>query len=210
MAKKQEEAKKPDKKTTDKPKKTAARKPQKADSKKPKKAEPTKQEVSDASTSEQEEPAKKKTTAQRNEKGQFVKGCAKTGGRQPGTKNKYGNVRDRLKEIIMPYLEPDPDNMQPGTKSLATDLMAIDDPNDRVHAVAAILPYIVPKFTSTTITADSNRPISEEEHLLEMDAKYTKTQIHIDVTSLTIVDNDNPDGDYDPDDDPDFNIDEIK
>ena len=201
MAKKQEEAKKP--KTSGKapPKKTEPKKPKK---------QPVDSPSGKDEQAKEEEPAKKKSTAQRNEKGQFVKGCAKTGGRQPGTKNKYGNVRDRLKEIIMPYLEPDPDNMQPGTKSLATDLMAIDDPNDRVHAVAAILPYIVPKYTSTTITADSNRPISEEEHLLEMDAKYTKTQIHIDVTSLTIVDNDNPNGDYDPDDDPDFNIDEIK
>lgn len=138
-----------------------------------------------------------------------MKGCIKTGGRQPGTKNKYGNIRDRLKEIIMPYLEADPDNMQPNQKTLALDLQRIDDPNDRVHAVAAILPYIVPKYTSTTITADANRPISEEEHLLEMDAKYTESQISIDIKTLTIVDNDNLSGDYDPDDDPDFNIDEL-
>ena len=116
---------------------------------------------------QQEQPKKRKTTS-RNEKGQFTKGCAKPegSGRKAGTKNKYGNIRDRLKEIIMPYLETDPDNIEPGAKSLATDLMKIADPNDRVHAVAAILPYVVPKYTSTTITADANRPISEEEHLL--------------------------------------------
>lgn len=181
-------------------KKEEAKKPVKKAAATPKKAE------------EAQEPAKKKAKAQRNEKGQFVKGADKPegSGRKPGTKNKYGNVRDRLREIIMPYLEPDPDNVEIGQKSLASDLMKIDDPNDRVHAVAAILPYIVPKYTSTTITADANRPISEEEHLLDMDAKYTKTQVHIDIKSLTIVDNDNPDGDYDPDDDPDFNIDELK
>lgn len=107
----------------------------------------------------------------------------------------------------MPYLDVDPNAQGVNGKTLSLDLQRIDDPNDRVHAVAAILPYIVPKYTSTTITADANRPISEEEHLLEMDAKYKKTEIHIDINSLTIVDNDN--GEYDPDDDPDFNIDEF-
>lgn len=153
-----------------------------------------------------------KTTRQRNEKGQFVKGKDKTGGRKPGTKNKYGNIRDRLKDIIMPYLEPDPDCVTAGGKtppSLALDLMKIDDPNDRIHAVAAILPYIVPKYTSTTITADSNRPISEEENLLELDRKYTQKEISINIKTLTIVDNDNPSAEYDPDDDPDFNIDDV-
>lgn len=148
-------------------------------------------------------------TAQRNEKGQFVKGRKKTGGRQAGTKNKYGNVRDRLKEIIMPYLTLDPDDIGINGKTLAYDLGKIADPKDRAEVVSKFMPYIVPKYTSTTITADANRPISEEEHLLELDKKYTKTQVSIDIKTLTIVDNDNISGDYDPDDDPDFNMDEI-
>lgn len=161
---------------------------------------------------QQEEPPKKKASTQRNERGQFAKGCAKPegSGRKMGTKNKYGNVRDRLREIIMPYLTLDPDEEGLGGKSLATDLMKIDDPNERAHVVASYLPYIVPKFTSTTITADANRPISEEEHLMDMDAKYAKKEISINIKALTIVDNDNPSGDYDPDDDPDFNLDELQ
>lgn len=200
MTKKKEDKEQKQKKAA--PKAKTKTLPKKADAKPKEEAKPKE---------DAKEPAKK-STAKRNEKGQFVKGGDKPegSGRKAGTKNKYGNIRDRLKEIIMPYLEPDPDNIIPGQKSLATDLMKIDDPNDRVHAVAAILPYIVPKYTSTTITADANRPISEEEHLMQLDAKYTKQEISINIKALTIVDNDNPDGDYDPDDDPDFNLDELK
>lgn len=161
----------------------------------------------------------KKKTPQRNARGQFIKGKEKTGGRQPGTKNKYGSIRDRLKDIIMPYLEPDPENMtDPKVHTLAKDLMAIDDPNDRVHAVAAILPYVVPKYTATTITADANRPIDEEQQLLELDRQYTKKDTTLTLRQVTIVNNDSdfPSpaparlADYDPDEDDDFSIDDIR
>ena len=108
-------------------------------------------------------PDNKKKTPSRNEKGQFLKGRAKTGGRVTGTKNKYGNIRDRLKEIILPYLTLDPDDEGIGGKTLIRDLARIDDPNDRAHVVAAYMPYVVPKYTETTITADANRPIDEEQ-----------------------------------------------
>jgi len=148
---------------------------------------------------------------QRNEKGQFVKGMKKVGGRKIGSKNKYGNIRDRLKEIILPYLEYDAEAKPNGkAKSFAIDLMAIADPVDRIDAVAKILPFIIPKYTSTTISADANRPFNEEEQLLELDQQYTKKEVSINIKALTIVDNDNTSGDYDPDDDPDFNIDELK
>lgn len=196
MAKKKETT---TKKQATKPKKETPKKVAK-----PKKESPPEQE---------EQPKKPKASGGRNERGQFVKGCAKpaNSGRAAGTPNKYGNIRDRLKDIIMPYLDMELDASGIRGKTLASDLMKIGDPNDRVHAVAAILPYIVPKYTSTTISADANRPISEEQHLLEMDAKYTKKEISINMKSLVIVDNDNPDnGDYDPDDDPSFNIDELQ
>jgi len=163
------------------------------------------------------QPAPEKKRPMRNEKGQFAKGKEKTGGRQPGTKNKYSNIRDRLKDIIMPYLDPDnSDNASKlKNKSFATDLMRIDDPKDRIDAIAKILPFVVPKYTSTTISADSNRPISEEEELLELDHKYTKKELSINIKSLTIVDNDNPTtnpatifdpDDFDPDDDPELAV----
>ena len=163
-------------------------------------------------------PDNTKKTTLRNAKGQFVKGKPKTGGRQPGTKNKYGNIRDRLKDIIMPYLTLDPDDDGIGGKSLIRDLAKIDDPNDRAHVIAAYMPYVVPKYTATTITADAGRPIDEEQQLLELDQQYTKKETTITLKQVTIVDNDSQTEssplprltDYDPDEDDDFDIGDIK
>ena len=175
----------------------------------------------------EEKPAQKKKTVARNEKGQFAKGSAKAGGRKAGTPNKYGNIRDRLKDIIMPYLNYEDtasDGSAVGKKkphSFASDLLSIDDPKDRIDAVAKILPFIVPKYSATTISADTNRPLSEEEQLLELEQKYKKKEVEINIKALTIVDNDNPrassinpfspsSGEYDPDDDPNFNLDDLQ
>ncbi len=152
----------------------------------------------------------KKTTVERNEKGQFVKGRGKTGGRQVGTKNKYGNIRDRLKDIIMPYFDYDPEDKNDKQKCFATDLMSIADPKDRIDAISKLMPYISPKFSSVTIGADADRPVSEEQRLIELDGKYSKKEVAISVKALTIVDNDIPSDDYDPDDDPNFNLEELE
>ena len=138
---------------------------------------------------------KKKTTTKRNAKGQFVKGTEKieNSGRKPGTPNKYGNVRDRLKAIILPYLNPDPD-VDMKTNTLFKDLMKLDNPATRADLVSKFLPFIVPKYSSTTISADSERPMAEEERLLELDKEYKKNerirrQTEVSIKTLTIVDN---------------------
>ncbi len=175
---------------------------------------PRKKEEKSISKTEATKKEQPKKTAERDASGKFVKGHAKKGGRAVGSKNKYGNVRDRLKDILMPYLEFDPDAEPSEDEKMppcfATDLMKITDPKDRIDAVAKVLPFVVPKYSATTISADTNRPLSDEEQLLELDEKYTKKEISINIKALTIVDNDNLDEDYDPDDDPDFNIDDIK
>lgn len=168
--------------------------------------------------------AKKKVTEESAEEPQkkdtrFQKGRKKTGGRKIGTKNKYGNIRDRLKDIIMPYLEPDPNNLEnPKVKCLATDLMAIADPKDRADIVSKFMPYLIPRYTSTTLSADSNRPVDEEEQLLELDKQYTKKELTITLKQVTIVDNDAPGTppqqlqltDFDPDEEDDFDIEALK
>lgn len=143
------------------------------------------------------EEKKKKSPAKRNEKGQFVKGTTKieNSGRKQGTPNKYGNVRDRLKAIILPYLNPDPD-VDNDTKTLFKDLMKLDNPATRADLVSKFLPFIVPKYSSTTISADAERPMAEEDRLLELDNEYKKNEkirkkTEISIKSLTIVDNDN-------------------
>ena len=52
---------------------------------------------------EEQKDDKKKPS--RDNKGRFVKGHKKEGGRQLGTKNKFGNIRDRLKEQLEPILQ---------------------------------------------------------------------------------------------------------
>ena len=132
---------------------------------------------------------KKKSSTTRNAKGQFVKGAAKpaNSGRKPGTPNKYGNIRDRLKSIILPYLNTDPDAPE---KTLGKDLMRLDS-DQRVDAIAKYLPFLVPRYSSTTITADANRPVAEEDRLLDLDKEYKKKETEITIKTLTVVDNDN-------------------
>lgn len=182
----------------DKDNNTAPKKPAKPKEKKTKRtsktiAHPVNGQQGDAAATKEE---KKKTTAKRNAKGQFVKGTEKieNSGRKPGTPNKYGNVRDRLKAIILPYLNPDPD-VDTKTNTLFKDLMKLDNPATRADLVSKFLPYITPKYSSTTISADSERPMAEEERLLELDKEYKKSeklrrQTEVSIKTLTIIDND--------------------
>lgn len=183
----------------DKDNNTAPKKPTKEKDKKTKRtsktaAHPVNERQGDAAATQEEK--KKKTTAKRNAKGQFVKGTEKieNSGRKQGTPNKYGNVRDRLKAIILPYLNPDPD-VDNDTKTLFKDLMKLDNPATRADLVSKFLPFIVPKYSSTTISADSERPMAEEERLLELDKEYKKSeklrrQTEVSIKTLTIIDND--------------------
>ena len=141
-------------------------------------------------TSEEETKAKK-TGAKRDASGRFVKGTKKLpgSGKKMGSKNvSSGSIRDKLKEIVMPYLNGDVDAEG---NTLAKDLQKIDDPKDRADIITKYLPFIVPKFSSTTISADANRPVSEEERLVELDNEYKKSEMSISIKTLTVIDNDN-------------------
>lgn len=164
------------------------------------------------SDNKEQQETKKKTSSG----GKFQKGRAKTGGRKPGVKNKYGNIRDRLKDILMPYLETDPDNMKAGVPTFATDIMKISDPKDRAEVISKYLPFVVPKYSSTTITADADRPVDEEQALLELDNAYTKKELTLTLKQVTIVDNDKNGNaaapaltDFDPDED-DFDLKDLE
>jgi hypothetical protein len=168
-------------------------------------------------TKTEEKTTEKARKPDKDASGKFAKGRDKTGGRKAGTKNKYGNIRDRLKSIIMPYLETDPEQMKnPKVPSFAKDIMAIDDPKDRAEVVSKYLPFIVPKYSSTTITADANRPVDEEQELLELDQAYTKKELTLTLKEVTIVNNDvattppPPITDFDPDEDDDFDIESLQ
>jgi hypothetical protein len=132
-------------------------------------------------------PKKKTTTTAkkapgRDASGKFRKGRRKTGGRKAGVKNKYSNVRDMIKDQVTPFLE-----------KLSDTIAAIADPKDRVDALAKIMPFFIPKYSSTNISADVYRPVTEEERLKQLDNEYKKKDL--DLKKLTIIDNDADDTD---------------
>lgn len=145
-----------------------------------------------------EEPKEKK---ERKPNGTFAKGHEKKGGRKVGSKNlaPKGNLRDRLREQLEPLI----DNLQ-------ADLMKVQVEEGTAARLALLekyMPYFMPKYSAVSIGADQDRPLSEEERLKELDSKYTKKMLQIDIKSLVVVDNDKPkDVDVDPDNDPDFDL----
>ena len=118
----------------------------------------------------------------RDASGRFTKGHAKKGGRVAGTPNRNHNVRDRLKEQLEPFVNEIGINLLKVQKEEGTAaMMALQE---------KFMPYFVPKLQSMSLTADQDRPISEEERLLELDALYTKKELSINFKTMTVVNND--------------------
>lgn len=148
----------------------------------------------------QKKETKKKTTAKQtptppeNEKkekgkkplhkpnGGFAKGHTKVGGRAAGTPNRNSNVRDRLKEQVEPFVGQIGELLMRVQKEEGT--------NEMLARIKDFMPYFMPKMQSVNLSADQDRPISEEERLKDLDARYTKKELSINFKSMTIVDND--------------------
>lgn len=108
----------------------------------------------------------------------FKKGRKKTGGRKKGTPNKMTlTIREQLKNAIEPFLE-----------TMEDTINDIVEPKDKVDAIAKILPFVVPKYQSTTINDDTRRNVTLEEYLVEIDDQYKKTQISIAEKKLKVID----------------------
>lgn len=108
----------------------------------------------------------------------FQKGRKKTGGRKKGTPNKMTlTIREQLKNAIEPFLE-----------TMEETINDIVEPKDKVDAIAKILPFVVPKYQSTTINDDTRRNVTLEEYLVEIDDQYKKTQISIAEKKLKVID----------------------
>ena len=141
---------------------------------------------------------KKDNTAKpkRNAKGQFAKGHVKVGGRKMGTPNRNGNVRDRLKEQVEPYVD------QIG--ELLMRVKQEEGTKEMLALVEKFMPYFMPKFSAVSLSADMDRPISEEQRLVELNDMYTKKELSINFKQMTVVDNNaakaaaDNDADYDP------------
>ena len=134
--------------------------------------------------SSQQPPKDEKKKSSRDASGRFVKGHQKEGGRTAGTKNKNSNIRDRLKEQVEPFVD------QIG--ELLMRVQREEGTNEMLQRLEKFMPYFMPKFSSMSISADQDRPISEEQRLNELDAMYTKKELAINVKTVTVVNNDKP------------------
>ena len=139
-----------------------------------------------------------KDTKGRNAKGQFTKGHQKKGGRKMGVKNRNGNVRDRLKEQVEPFVDEIGQILVKVEKEEGTAAM--------LGLMEKFMPYFMPKYSALSIGADMDRPVDEEQSLLELDAKYTKKELSINFKTMIVKNNDAAAGDQDPDEDPDFDL----
>ena len=142
---------------------------------------------------------------ERNTKGQFEKGHEKKGGRKLGTKNvaPKGNLRDRLREKLEPLI----DNLDVELELVRKEEGAAA----RLALIEKFMPYFMPKYSAISIGADNDRPITEEQRLVELEQKYTKKMLSINIKSMVVVDNDLPrDADVDPDDDPAFDLSQLE
>ena len=70
------------------------------------------------------------------------------------------------------------------------ELEQIKQPDKKVAAIAQLLPFIMPRYSSTAISADTERDINAEDFIKDLDKKYKKTDVKIDIKKLTIVGSD--------------------
>ena len=109
-----------------------------------------------------------------------LKGHPKWGGRAKGTPNK---ISVNLKAILADKLESFVNNID-------KELEQIKQPDKKVAAIAQLLPFIMPRYSSTAISADTERDINAEDFIKDLDKKYKKTDVKIDIKKLTIVGSD--------------------
>ena len=138
---------------------------------------------------------------ERNAKGQFTKGHAKKGGRKLGTPNKNGNIRDRLKEQVEPYVDK--------IQELLVKVQKEEGTKEMLTLIEKFMPYFMPKYSAVALSADMDRPVSEEQRLVELNDMYTEKELAINIKNLTIVNKDvikKGDADKDADFDIDFDV----
>jgi hypothetical protein len=113
-------------------------------------------------------------------KASTLKGHPKWGGRAKGTPNK---ISVNLKTILADKLESFVNNID-------KELEQIKQPDKKVAAIAQLLPFIMPRYSSTAISADTERDINAEDFIKDLDKKYKKIDVKIDMKKLTIVGSD--------------------
>ena len=142
----------------------------------------TKENTTPPKTEKPEKKEKKGKDKLLDENGKFAKGHKKVGGRTAGTKNRNMNIRDRLKEQVEPFINSITENLLKVQREEGTAAM--------MSLQEKFMPYFMPKYSAMSLSADQDRPITEEERLLELDALYTKKELSINFKTMTVVNND--------------------
>lgn len=126
------------------------------------------------------EKKEKKSSVRKPRPTDFQPGHPKLGGRKKGTPNKVNkNIRKMLEEQLLPAME-----------NIGSIIASIEDPEKKASVLSQWAGYIIPKYSNTTINADSGRDLSTEEYINELNDNYKKTEIKININSLKIVNND--------------------
>ena len=108
--------------------------------------------------------------------GRFTKGHKKVGGRKAGTPNKATrDARSILGETLLEHLE-----------RVDEYLSDIDDGAKKIDAISKLLPFYMPKYQSTTLSADTHRSLTCEEEMNELAQQFSKKEIEISITEREI------------------------
>lgn len=123
---------------------------------------------------------KDKNTDKKNPRpGAFKKGHKKVGGRTKGTPNKVtGDMRSIIERQLRPLIE-----------NIGKTINSIKDPAQKSAAIAQWNQYLMPKFSNITTNGDTRRDISTEEFISQLNGKYDKSDINIDISTINIINN---------------------
>lgn len=117
--------------------------------------------------------------------GRFQKGHKKVGGRKAGTPNKVTrDARSILGDTLLDHLE-----------HVNEYLDDIDDSAKKIDAISKLLPFYMPKYQSTTLSADTHRSLSCEEEMNSLAQKFSQKEIEISITEREIFNFDDDDSD---------------
>ncbi len=100
-----------------------------------------------------------KATSPASNNGRFTPGHPRLGGRKKGQ-----SVRQTRKELLA--------QLQPYISDIGSIIALIDAPEDKILAVARMMRYCVPTYSSVEFSETAPRSLSAEEKLAQLNARY--------------------------------------
>ena len=116
----------------------------------------TKEERKEVLKDGEEQEGRSQTLLNRDKKGRFGIGHKKIGGKRSIPKE----LKGKILESLSPYLE-----------NIGVIIGRIDEPYKQAQAIASFMPYLIPKLSNVEVDDTSNRNLSAEERLSELNDK---------------------------------------